>query len=122
MHSMPSIGGGGTGGHGGLVGDLALPPTEDLARTGLTPGQRSKDMYRLALRLWRKLGQGGEAAVLVECGAVWDATPDGDDPFPWHEALGCIRSARRFAAQQDRLDRLAAEQFRAWMHSGGRPA
>ena len=92
-----------------------LPSTDDLIRTGLTPGSRNRDMYRLAVRLWRRHGQGGRGAVEAGCHAVWRATPPGDHPFSWSEVIGRIESARRFAAEQDRRDRVAFEQFKNHM-------
>jgi hypothetical protein len=103
------------GGRGNPGGDL--PPTEELARTGLMPGSRNKQMHDLACRLWRVHGLDGRAAVEATCYAVWQATMQGTDPFPRSEVPGRIESARRFIAEQDKRECLAAEQFRAFLES-----
>jgi hypothetical protein len=122
MRSMPSIGpsgGGARGGHsGGRPGGWAddpLPPTDELLATGLSPGRRSHDMYRLALRLWRQHGQDGGAAVEAACHRVWLATGQGPDQFGWAEAGRCIRSGREYAAAQDAADARTSAQFLAWL-------
>lgn len=107
IRSMPSIGPSRAGGGRGQADAPPLPPTDELLATGLTPGQRSHDMARLALRLWRKHGQDAVAEVMGTCRRVWAATSQGPDPFSWDEALACIEAKRRYAAAQDAADAAA---------------
>jgi Bifunctional DNA primase/polymerase, N-terminal len=124
MLTMPNIsssngngGGGGGGGPGGgsWAGAPELPPTEELLRTGLTPGSRSYDMKRLALRLWRQHGQDAVAEVTGICYRVWLATAQGDETFPWSEAKGRIAHARKFAAAQEATEARSMAGFLAYL-------
>lgn len=113
MMTMPSLGpanaGSGAGGGNGVP--EPLPPTEELLRTGLIPRQRSFDMARLALRLWRQHGQDAVAVVLGTCRQVWAATAQGTEAFSWEEAQKCVMAKRRYAAAQDAMEATAFRSF-----------
>jgi hypothetical protein len=104
------VGGGGRGG-GHRTGAAPLPPTEELLRTGLSPGRRSHDMYRLALRLVRQ----DPAAAERVCFEVWKLTPQVPEPFGWPEAADCIDSARGFIQDQEQSERVLMSQVRNWL-------
>jgi hypothetical protein len=103
LTGRPGLNGSGHGSAGGGPAGLDLPPTEQLLASGLAPGRRSHDMYRLAIRLWRQhepvppAGAPLPQAVEQTCWQVWQATSQ-SPPFGWGQALGCIESARGFVA------------------------
>ena len=92
--------------------------TEDLIKTGLTPGSRNHDAYRVAVRLWRQHGQGGGAAVVAVCRQIWSATPQHPEPFGWDEMQGRIASARRWVQQQETAERRANGGFLRYLEQG----
>jgi hypothetical protein len=93
----------------GAAGDTSekLPGTDWFMRNGLGAfsGSRNRDAYRLAWRLLR-LGKVHPttytttriAGIMKAC---WEATDQGNDPFPWDECLGTLRSAWRRMEKQD---------------------
>jgi hypothetical protein len=93
---------------------------KELKRTGIPPGERNQQFYKLACQLYRRAGISSEAsvAVLEELKAVWDATDTAG--FTWHEMLVIIASARRFVTGQiergdsRRLERLEASGSMNW--------
>lgn len=93
---------GGAGqGHGGSCRDATLPPTENLRKTGFSPGSRDRDCHALACRLWR-IHWPYEDIVIDVVRQVWERTeqPPDRSPFTWNDALRKIESARRFVAPQ----------------------
>ncbi len=121
MAGQPGLNGqGNPGGDAGSSRQPDLRPTGELLATGLAHGRRSRDMYRLALRLWRQHGvtpQGAPLPQTVEltCFRVWQATAQHPEPFGWPEALECIRSARRFVQDQEQKQRALASRASEWL-------
>jgi hypothetical protein len=92
----------GPSGEFGGSADEQLPPTGEFTQRGFwRAGSRNRDCFRLACRLYTKLGV--DAAVLEIIRQVWERTEDKVD-FTWQEAEYTARGAR------DRMRRAVAQE------------
>lgn len=90
-----------------------LPATEWFLAHGFRVGQRNSDCHRLACRM---VGVGRPLPEVIGwIRAVWNRTEQSDQPFPWGEAVECIKSAERAVGQQYATDRgLARGVLSGW--------
>lgn len=84
------------------------PPLDAVLETymkdGIPEGQRNREIYRVACRLYRTLGTGAsgaqETARMVR--AIYDRTDRRG--FTWNEVAVCLESARRFIEREERRE------------------
>jgi hypothetical protein len=91
---------------------------EKYLRDGVPEGQRNREIYRIACRMFRQHGTDMEGARRVRetVRDVYDRTDQRG--FPWREVQVCIESARRFVerrVQREALPQAHMESFSRWL-------
>lgn len=111
-------------GQAAIHGDAA--PLDDVLetymKTGVPDGQRNREIYRIACRLFRQHGTGTDGArnVRETVRDVYDKT--GKRDFPWREVLVCIESARKFIEREQAREAVPTQQmldFIRWAERNG---
>jgi hypothetical protein len=102
----------------GSAGGQSSADLDAYMKTGVPEGQRNREIYRIACRLFRIHGTTGDGAAQVRAAVrdVYGKTDKRD--FTWREVLVCIESARRFVEQavaRERIPAEAMESFTAYL-------